>query len=45
MSTFTGKIDILSRLTVKLAYLNLLWLLFCVLGGFVFGWAPVFLLF
>src|SRR5699024_9512825 len=40
MSTFTGKIDILSRLTVKLAYLNLLWLLFCVLGGFVFGWAP-----
>lgn len=34
------KTNLLTLWIVKLAYLNILWLLFCILGGGIFGWAP-----
>jgi len=40
MSTLVDKIDLISRWVVKLAYLNILWFLFCIAGGVILGWAP-----
>src|SRR5699024_3066863 len=34
------KTKFLTLWIVKLAYLIILWLLFCILGGGIFGWAP-----
>jgi|SRR5699024_239794 len=34
------KTNLLTHWIVKLAYLNILWLLFFILGGGIFGWAP-----
>lgn len=36
----SNKLEYLIHWIVKLAYLNLLWFLFCLVGGILFGWAP-----
>lgn len=40
MSSLSYYVQTLSQWIIKLAYVNFLWLVFCIAGGILFGWAP-----